>query len=795
MSTARPPRTALLATGGLALQALLLLWPATISGQAFFRRDVHLMWYAQAEVQARAWAEGSRLLWNPSASFGQPLLADANNQVFYPLSPLHAVLRPWTYYTLYAFLHLWLAGAGAAFLARRLGLGWLPAWGAGALWMASGPLLSLVDTWNQLAGAAWMPWAIAAGLGTLTRGGMRAAAAWGAATALQLLAGSPEMALLSVMGVTVLAIAQLLRRDLERNRLLRAGRGAAFAAVLALGLAACQWVPALDAARRAGRTALAREARVHWSLRPVHLAQVVCPVPLHRLALTGRTRQGLFGAPDPFLPSIYSGVVSAVLVAAALRRPGRLTLGLAVVGVSSAVLALGDRALLYDALVALVPPLQALRYPAKALLLASLAWCVLCAFGLAELAEPRRRTTPAVVAGLLALAAAAVSIVLAFGGAAVLERFLASSSIADARAFAVRPGVIALLAALAGLLLLRRDAWSARALAGLALLDLTIAHHDLNPTAPVALYTHRPPALQAGLDPEHGRLHTWDYMEPGDSERLLGREIPYLLARAPSGWDLRAAQALGLREALFPPTAFVRGADGGFDRDVPGLEPFPLARLKDAFRTATSSEARLRLLRIGGISRVAALHPGAGVGMQALGRYEGYFVDPVLVFAVPEPRPRSYVVGTARVRADDAQALATLLAPDFSPEREVVLAEGPGGAAAGFVGSSHVRERRVDRLLVETEASAPGWVVTTDAWDPGWRVTVDRVPAKLDRANVGFRAVAIPEGRHQVEFVYRPARVAPALWASAASLAMLAACLVVTRPRWRDIVGDPAAPR
>ncbi|HET9317076.1 MAG TPA: hypothetical protein VFQ51_15900, partial [Vicinamibacteria bacterium] len=190
-------RTEIAVAGALALQALLLLGPA-VGGEVFFRRDVHLMWFTQATVYERAWTEGSRLLWNPAMSFGQPLLADANNQVFYPATPLRLLLPPWTSYTVYVFLHLWLAGAGAAWLARRLGLGWLPAWAAGALWMASGPLLSLVDTWNQLAGAAWMPWSIAAGLRIASPDGTRAVLAWAAVTALQLLAGAPEMALLSL---------------------------------------------------------------------------------------------------------------------------------------------------------------------------------------------------------------------------------------------------------------------------------------------------------------------------------------------------------------------------------------------------------------------------------------------------------------------------------------------------------------------------------------------------------------------------------------------------------------------
>ncbi len=39
---------------------------------------------------------------------------------------------------------------------------------------------------------------------------------------------------------------------------------------------------------------------------------------------------------------------------------------------------------------------------------------------------------------------------------------------------------------------------------------------------------------------------------------------------------------------------------------------------------------------------------------------------------------------------------------------------------------------------------------------PGWRVYIDGQPAEVLRVNYGLRGVAIPTGKHQVTFVYRP---------------------------------------
>ena len=47
-------------------------------------------------------------------------------------------------------------------------------------------------------------------------------------------------------------------------------------------------------------------------------------------------------------------------------------------------------------------------------------------------------------------------------------------------------------------------------------------------------------------------------------------------------------------------------------------------------------------------------------------------------------------------------------------------------------------------------------VVLNDVWHHWWQVEIDGKPAELLRANVLFRAVAVPPGRSTVRFVFRP---------------------------------------
>ena len=90
-----------------------------------------------------------------------------------------------------------------------------------------------------------------------------------------------------------------------------------------------------------------------------------------------------------------------------------------------------------------------------------------------------------------------------------------------------------------------------------------------------------------------------------------------------------------------------------------------------------------------------------------------------------------------------------------------------------------------ERVRLRTEGERPGIVVLTDAFYPGWEAQVDGARAPILRANLGFRAVAVPAGPHEIEMRYRPASFRRS---AALALAVLAICAGVA---WRD----PFAPR
>src|SRR5687767_12305169 len=83
------PRADRLALAVLAALVALLLFDPLFRGRVFYERDLSLLWAPQMESFARAIAEGSWPLWDPYVSFGQPMLANANYQLLYPLTWLN----------------------------------------------------------------------------------------------------------------------------------------------------------------------------------------------------------------------------------------------------------------------------------------------------------------------------------------------------------------------------------------------------------------------------------------------------------------------------------------------------------------------------------------------------------------------------------------------------------------------------------------------------------------------------------------------------------------------------------
>jgi hypothetical protein len=772
-----------LATLGLLALLVWLFRGVLLRDRVFYERDIFFQWWAQAESFVRVVAAGSWPVWSPWGSFGQPMLANMNNQVLYPMTWLNLVLFPWRYYVVYAVSHVLLASAGTWVLARRLGFGRPGALVAAAVWMSSGPLLSMVNLWNHLAGAAWLPWSLAGAEAALASGSRRHAVLWGAALAAPVFAGSPDLFVFAVLLSAVSTLRRLPRRRLG-DPSFRVALGAfGLALLVAFGLSTAQWLPAADLLRHSARQGWAAYDRDFWSIHPALLPQVVLPAFVDSLPLDGRYRTELFEGREPYLHSHYLGLVALGLVAAALAGPPRpWRRALLVVMAVATLFALGRHTPFYELSLALAPPLGVLRFPSKALIVGALAWALLAGMGYEQWREglPRRRWL-AVAAVLLVAVAAGVALVFFMGPRAqeFATRVLTplASGTSPPEAFApVRAAVGAAVVLGAAALLLvfvsigdgtgPRRRLAAAAVAALAVADTAVAHRAINPTAPPQLYTGHPRLLEVGPDVRLARVYVYDYVTFPLKARQHLRADGLTLAALPAGTSPALAAALALRDYGQPSLLGAFGIEASFDFDLLGLHSPERIRLARFLRDVEGQPTHLRLLRMGGVGLVESLHERGFEDLVPVTSFRTLFPQPVRVYRVPDPLPRFYVVGGVRP-ADDADGLRTVADPRFDPTREVILPDAPPRTQGpDFSGACRLQERRPDRVRLEATLNQEGHVVLLDGHDPGWRATVDGNPAPVLRANIVFRAVPVPAGKHVIELTYRPWPVVVGLAAS-----------------------------
>ncbi len=103
--------------------------------------------------------------------------------------------------------------------------------------------------------------------------------------------------------------------------------------------------------------------------------------------------------------------------------------------------------------------------------------------------------------------------------------------------------------------------------------------------------------------------------------------------------------------------------------------------------------------------------------------------------------------------------------PDFDPATTVLLEERPAldGTNPEPENLSEWREPQVrikhyenTRVEIEVDAASAGLVVLHDVWHPWWAAEVDGEEVDIYPANVLFRAVPVPAGRHVVTFEFKP---------------------------------------
>ncbi len=131
-------------------------------------------------------------------------------------------------------------------------------------------------------------------------------------------------------------------------------------------------------------------------------------------------------------------------------------------------------------------------------------------------------------------------------------------------------------------------------------------------------------------------------------------------------------------------------------------------------------------------------------------------VDQAFIYENKDALPRIMFVTSARAADFDAIVNSGRW-PNFDPRATVLLEKLlPGTAIERAPGSAKLVSYGQTRIAIDVVSPDGGWVVLNDVWHPWWRAKIGSKSADLERANVLFRAVAVPAGRHTVVMEFRP---------------------------------------
>lgn len=285
---------------------------------------------------ARALASGEWPLWNPDAALGKPFLADLLAGALYPPNLLLAIPPFVRGLNLLFVGHYAFTGLGALLWLRATGLPRSAALLGALVWTFGGTMISLGNVLNQLLSAAWLPWVLWGWLRPRGLGTKIALATL--AMALALIAGGPEMVLVSAAALVVVSRhpASLLVPP------------------LAFALAAVELLPFFHFLTKTwrGTQGIDASTAMRYSIPPADLVQLA--------------RDAWAPSPERFMPQIYVGPGVLALAAIGLVTARRALLAFwGIVAAGAVLVVLGSYTPVYPFLYAHLPLSNLLRYPEK----------------------------------------------------------------------------------------------------------------------------------------------------------------------------------------------------------------------------------------------------------------------------------------------------------------------------------------------------------------------------------------------------------------------------------------------
>jgi hypothetical protein len=764
-------RISLLATIGVfALAFLLPTWP-WLSGAVTIPWDAKSQFFPPVQFLATSIAHGEWPWWTPNVFAGWPEISDPQSLLF---SPLHVLLAAFnSAITLRAFdavtfAYLFLGGVGIILFFRDRG------WHAGGALVAAmafalgGAANARLQHTGQVISLCYLPltlWLLARAVerSSIARRRRASAPSWRAGVAAGVLAGlmaigRDQVALLSLYVLAGFVLTYWLAGEAPIARLRASIKPLIAVSVSAVLVAAVPVIMSLLLAARSNRPEVSFESAAGGSIHPVHLMQFVfadlygaMDPKVDYWAPQSEIWDHVWGWPGLYLSQnmglVYAGALTfAVVVAFGLVRGLAWSREIRYFTIAAGLVllyALGSYTPVFHLMYDLMPGVSLYRRPADA------------TFVLVALV--------AIIAGYLVHRWLTGTVPRATRWQRVLEVACSIAFIVVALAIAqsvvgVRPVIvpiataIVLTAAAVAVLVLARH-WDARSpIVALALVAAFMA---------VDLRWNNAPHVSTALPRD--RFDALRQTTGNETVRLLHARIAAVAA--PDRRD--RVELIGI-DYHWPNLALAQGFDHVF-----GHNPLRLAWFKEAthvgdtvalgsqrmfsplypsYRSAFADLLGVRFIATGvPVEEIdSSLKPG---DLMLIAQTRDAYI-----YENPRALPRVMLLTDWRIA--DFDELMKSGWPAVDPRQTVLLKKAPAGfsrsAAVGMGGSARIVRYANTEVVVETTAPGGGILLLNDVWHPWWHASVDGAESEILKADVIFRAVVVPRGRHVVRFTFEP---------------------------------------
>ena len=120
---------------------------------------------------------------------------------------------------------------------------------------------------------------------------------------------------------------------------------------------------------------------------------------------------------------------------------------------------------------------------------------------------------------------------------------------------------------------------------------------------------------------------------------------------------------------------------------------------------------------------------------------------------------RFLLFGRVYRATNDQEVVTKLLDNNIDLRKELIIFSKeklPNIIESQVFGRVTLLSYKPNKVVMESQSDSSGFLYISDTYYPGWRAYVDGKETKIYRANLAFRAVEVPKGRHTVVFRYVP---------------------------------------